>query len=349
MSEMRDEMLRTLDRIVEDHVTTAMREAADEKGSGGASAGGNAMAALWAALDEAGMTAIGGGGEDDVAFGDAMEIVRRAGYHALSVPLAETIIARRMLGRVGIEAPAGALSIAVPGAGELPQETQGRLSGVARSVPFGRSVAHVVVASEGKLHLAAVGDAVSSTGCNMAGEARDTLDLGRARIVASAASASAVTDLEAEGALIRAVALSGALSAALDHSLTWTNDRIQFGKPISKHQAVQHLMAQMAEEAAAGGAAADLAVEASETAPERLAIGIAKARTGEAAGKSANLAHAAFGAMGFTREHHLHYTTRRLWAWRNEFGSEVFWQAEIGRAVASAGGARLWPMLTGHA
>ena len=35
MSDMREEMLRTLDRIVEDNVTTEMREAADDKGSGG--------------------------------------------------------------------------------------------------------------------------------------------------------------------------------------------------------------------------------------------------------------------------------------------------------------------------
>ena len=67
---------------------------------------------------------------------------------------------------------------------------------------------------------------------------------------------------------------------------------------------------------------------------------------GEAAGKAANIAHASFGAMGFTREHALHYSTRRLWAWRNEFGGESFWQAEIGRSVAKAGGDRLWATLT---
>jgi len=50
--------------------------------------------------------------------------------------------------------------------------------------------------------------------------------------------------------------------------------------------------------------------------------------------------------MGFTREHPLHYATRRLWSWRDEFGAEAYWQTEIGRAVAAKGADRLWAMLT---
>ena len=348
MSDMRDEMLRTLDRIVEDTVTTALREAADEKASGGGAGQGDATAALWAALEAAGITAIGGGGEDDVAFADAMELVRRAGYHALPVPLAETIIARRLLAKAGLAAPSGAITLAVPGAGELPRVSGGALAGVIQGVPYGRAAAHAVVASQGQLHLVAIHDALMTRGTNMAGEPRDALDLARATVVASVSWPTAAGDLEAEGALVRAVALSGALSACLDHCLTWVNDRVQFGKPIGKHQAVQHLLAQLAEETAAAGAAADLAIEAAAVGPKRFEVAIAKARAGEAAGKAANIAHATFGAMGFTREHILHYTTRRLWAWRNEFGSEIYWRAEIGRVAAQNGGAKLWPLLAGE-
>lgn len=345
MSDMRDEMCRTLDRIVEDTVTIALREAADEKASGGGASKSEATAALWKALEDAGITTIGAGGDDDVPFADAMELVRRAGYHALPVPLAETIISRRLLARAGIAAPGGAITLGVPGAGALPRELSGRPTGTASSVPYGRSAPHAVFATEGRLHLLDLRDAVIGHGCNMAGEPRDTLDLARAKVITSVDAAEAVADLEAEGALVRAVALSGAMVACLDHCLTWVNDRIQFGKPIAKHQAVQHLLAQLAEETAAAGAAADMAIEASASAPSRLEIAIAKARAGEAAGKAANIAHAAFGAMGFTREHVLHYTTRRLWSWRNEFGAEVHWQAEIGRSVAAAGGRKLWPLL----
>ncbi len=348
MSDMRDEMLRTLDRIVEDTVTTALREAADEKASGGGGAKGDATAPLWAALVDAGITAIGGGGEDDVSFADAMELVRRAGYHALPVPLAETIVARRLLARAGIAGPEGAITLAVPGAGALPAEAGGKLTGVLQSVPYGRVAAHAVVATEGRLHLVDIRDALMTRGTNMAGEPRDAIDMSRGRVIGTAEMASAIGELEAAGALVRAVAISGSLAACLDHSLTWVADRVQFGKPIGKHQAVQHLMAQLAEETAAAGAAADLAIEASAKGPARFEVAIAKARAGEAAGKAANIAHATFGAMGFTREHILHYTTRRLWAWRNEFGSEVYWQAEIGRVATRGGSKALWPLLTGE-
>ncbi|MGE0700880.1 MAG: acyl-CoA dehydrogenase family protein [Hyphomicrobiaceae bacterium] len=349
MSEIRDEMLRTLDRIVEDTVTTAMREAADDRASGGGAARGDAAAPLWTALEAAGITAIGGGGDDDVPFADAMELVRRAGHHALPVPIAETIVARHLLARARIDAPEGAITLAVPAAGDLPRETAGRLTGTARGVPYGRSAPFAVIATDGRLHLVEIGDAVVARGCNIAGEPRDSLDLARVRVIASAADASAAANLEAEGALARSAALAGALTATLDHCLVWVSDRVQFGRPIAKHQAVQHLLAQIAEETAAAGAAADLAIEAATSGPFRFEVAVAKSRVGEAAGKAANLAHAAFGAMGFTREHPLHYTTRRLWSWRNEFGSEVYWQAEIGRTVAESGGRKLWTVLTGEA
>jgi acyl-CoA dehydrogenase len=75
-------------------------------------------------------------------------------------------------------------------------------------------------------------------------------------------------------------------------------------------------------------------------------VAVAKARVGEAAGKGAEIAHQVHGAMGFTREHNLHYCTRRLWSWRDEFGNETLWQARLGREVARQGADALWPMLT---
>jgi acyl-CoA dehydrogenase len=89
-----------------------------------------------------------------------------------------------------------------------------------------------------------------------------------------------------------------------------------------------------------------MAVEASVVKPDRFAIAVAKARAGEAAGKGSAIAHQAFGAMGFTREHQLQYATRRLWAWRDEFGGEAYWQAELGRAMAAKGAGGLWATLT---
>ncbi|MBO0851705.1 MAG: acyl-CoA dehydrogenase, partial [Pseudonocardia sp.] len=76
------------------------------------------------------------------------------------------------------------------------------------------------------------------------------------------------------------------------------------------------------------------------------AIAVAKARTGEAAGAVARIAHQVHGAIGFTLEHDLRLATTRLWAWREEDGSDAHWHAEIGRRALAEGADGLWPLLT---
>ena len=141
--------------------------------------------------------------------------------------------------------------------------------------------------------------------------------------------------------------MAGALEASLALAVQYANDRVQFGRPIGKFQAIQHLLAVLAGQVAASSAAADAAVEASGSAADEFMVAVAKARIGEAAGKSAEIAHQVHGAMGFTREHNLHYVTRRLWSWRDEFGNESHWQVRLGRMVAAKGADALWPTLTG--
>lgn len=328
MSDIRDEMIRTLDRVVEDTLTVAEREAADGKGSCGA---------LWSAYEAQGMTAIGET-DSDFAYADALALVQRSAYHGAPVPLGETVVARRLLSRSGIALPEGAVTLA-----PLPAAR-----GIAAAVPYARSVKHMLAAEGDTLNLYDIAGAVALPGHNQAGEPRDDVDLSRARKVSSASLAKAGRHLVTEGALLRSVELSGALERALEHSLTWVNDRVQFGKPIARFQAIQHALAVMASEVAAARAAVAMAVDAAGTEADWFSTAVAKSRAGEAGGKVANAAHAAFGAMGFTREHLLHYATRRLWAWRDEFGSEVVWQTELGRQVAAAGGNRLWSTLTAN-
>jgi acyl-CoA dehydrogenase len=69
-------------------------------------------------------------------------------------------------------------------------------------------------------------------------------------------------------------------------------------------------------------------------------------RAGEAAGLGAGIAHQVHGAIGFTYEHSLHFSTRRLWSWRAEFGSESRWAQALGRDAAARGAEQLWADLT---
>ena len=79
--------------------------------------------------------------------------------------------------------------------------------------------------------------------------------------------------------------------------------------------------------------------------PSRIAA--AKVRAGDAAGQVAALAHQVHGAIGVTEEYHLHHLTRRLWAWRDEFGSERLHAVALGEALAAAGPERIWAWIAG--
>jgi acyl-CoA dehydrogenase len=50
--------------------------------------------------------------------------------------------------------------------------------------------------------------------------------------------------------------------------------------------------------------------------------------------------------MGFTQEYPLHHATRRLWAWRDEFGTEDEWAARLGESVLVSGAPTVWRFIT---
>ncbi len=346
---MRDDLLKTVDRVFEAHCGKPVRESAE---------GGAWPADLWRALEEVGLVtaalpeAAGGSG---LEFGDAMLALRRTAYHAAPVPLAETMLAGRLLVAAGLKVPQGALTIAPVHAGdrlEIARSASGySVSGIARRVPWGNDCAHVVVAGlcEGKAMVGLV-PAAGSRGPvekNLAGEPRVAMEFKAAPLLEAGLLDDAPARLESEGALLRSVQMAGALERTLEYALLYANERVQFGRPIGKFQAVQHMLAVLAGQVAASSAAADAAVEASGTRPDGFMVPVAKARIGEAAGKAAEIAHQVHGAMGYTREHNLHYVTRRLWSWRDEFGNETRWQARLGRMIAARGAGSLWPMLAG--
>ena len=341
-SDVRDDLAKTIDRVFEEHCGKPVRESAEA---------GEWPSRLWQALEEVGLPlaalpeSAGGAG---IAFDDAMFALRRTAYHAAPVPLAETMLAGRLLVAAGLEVPPGALTIAP---GNPLSISGGKVSGAVPRMPWGNQCAHAVVAAtrEGKemIALVATAGAAGSVEKNLAGEPRVKMQFD-AVPATMAPLANAAARLATEGALYRSVQMAGALERALEYALLYANERVQFGRPIGKFQAIQHLLAVLAGHAAAASAAADAAVEASREAPDEFAVAVAKARSGEAAGKGAEIAHQVHGAMGYTREHNLHYVTRRLWSWRDEFGNETHWQTRLGRMIAAKGPEALWPMLTGE-
>ena len=332
-SELDALLTETIDRICADQADRETRESAEQ---------GRWPDALWSAVVEIGLTRCllpesdGGSG---LGLESALRALRRTAYHAMPLPLAESMIASRLLLAAGLPVPEGVLTVGLPGA-----------DGLLSRVAWGESCTHVVAAEAG-----ASGDSIVlyggtprivSSERNLAGEPRPTLGVETMQRIASAPLADATELLMRYGALARSAQMVGALERALQLSLHYANERVQFGRPIGKFQAVQHLLAVQASHAAAASAAFEAALDFRGDHPHALPVAIAKARISEAAGQGADIAHQVHGAMGFTREHVLHNLTRRLYAWRDEYGNEVFWQRRIGLAVSAQGADALWPMLT---
>jgi len=146
-------------------------------------------------------------------------------------------------------------------------------------------------------------------------------------------------------AVVTAAQIVGALERVLGLSVAFANQRVQFGRPIGKFQAIQHQLAVMAEQVTAARLAAQLGCRGGGRGrggageglvPDRLHAAVAKSRTSEAAGIVAPMAHAIHGAIGITAELDLQLYTRRLHAWRAEHGSELAWNRVLGEAVLAS-------------
>jgi acyl-CoA dehydrogenase len=341
-------MLReTADRLFQAHLGTDVRRSADQ---------GVWPAALWAAIEEAGLDralvpeAAGGFG---IPVADALSLLKVAGACAAPVPLAETMLAGWLLAGAGVDMPGGALSVGPVREGENVTVTQGKggwqVAGTMTRVPWARDVAHLAVLAtldgQGCVVLAGREAWTVEPGANVAREPRDTVRLDGPAIAAARVGMT-VTDLMAAGAAMRAQQIAGALSRLTEMTTQYAQERVQFGRPIGKFQAVQQNLAVLAGQTAAAVAAADLAAEAMADGMRMLPIAAGKARAGEAAGIAAGIAHQVHGAIGFTFEHSLHFLTRRLWSWRDEFGKDAAWNRLLGRHMAKGGADRLWAEIT---
>jgi acyl-CoA dehydrogenase len=245
------------------------------------------------------------------------------GFHAVPLPIGETMLARAVLARAGLDAPEGAIAL-----GDL-------------SVGSASDAPHVLVTREGRLHLLPAGERATTSIARLprrviAGGATPVLD---------GAWPAGLPDALTLGAMLRASQIAGGVARSLALSVDYANDRKQFGKPIGRFQAIQQLLAKLAAEAAAARSAADTAWPALDAGALGYMGAVAKVRTGEAARIACAIAHQVHGAIGVTDEHILHYFTRRLWEWRLDFGSDGAWAAQLGRAVREADGG-LWGFLT---
>jgi acyl-CoA dehydrogenase len=298
-------------------------------------------AEVWDAIASAGYASL-----SELPLADALALLTLAGEHATPAPLAEAALAGWLLG----EAPDGPVSVAPDG--DLRLE-DGRLSGTALRVPWGHAVEQLVAVvdeptgadgpPDAKRQVVTVAVAAAARverDTNLAGEPRDTLAFEGAR---PQDVRPAACDLQERGALTRIALIAGALTAMARLTVAYAGERRQFGRPIAAFQAVQQHLVMLAQDASLVAAAG----EGAASSPGAFEIAAAKTLASRAALSATRAAHQVHGAMGMTQEYRLHHFSRRLWAWRNEYGDDQYWAARLGAAVAATGADDLYPAITG--
>ena len=253
-------LVESATRLFNDHVDPAMLGAAKH-----AAWSEN----LWQALERAELPRVsipeeaGGAGG---TLSDLAAVLRVAGRFSAPVPLAETaMLAGWMLAASGLPVPRGALA-----AGPVRDDAVrvcrdgGRwiVSGTLARVPWARMAKRLVLLAEGE----GGGTVVSvdparceiRPGHNLALEPRDDVILRNVVAEDAAPSGEGVTRaaFKLRGALARSLLMAGALERALELSVRYARERVQFGRKIGQFQAIQQEIARFAGEVAAAVAAA---------------------------------------------------------------------------------------------
>jgi acyl-CoA dehydrogenase len=282
---------------------------------------GGPVTAMWQEIAESGfLDALvaeehGGAG---LSLADIEPLIEAAGSLAVPLPLADTMVARALLAAAGVALPDGPIALA---------------GGLAQPVSCGLVASHLLVDTGDALVLC---DAASlspvPTGVQHSLAARLS---GTPQGISIARPAH---DLRPLAAVIRAALIAGAAARMCDVTTAYASDRVQFGKPIGRQQALQQMLAVMAEDMIACRIAAQLGAAGGLGVATAVAA-CAKITTSSAAPRIAATAHAIHGAIGISEEYDLQLLTRRLHEWRQSEGSEGYWSGLLGqqRLVDGAG------------
>jgi acyl-CoA dehydrogenase len=314
---------------------------------------GQAADKLWQTLDELGfLLALVGeeSGGSGLKWEDVEPTLRCCGRHGTPVPLPEALLANWVLAASGLALPTGPVTVSTT-LYQLDDDDKllGRDINVAWAPVCGNIVALAERGDDKYVCLLSREQSQVEPLETLAREPAGALKLDGVTPQAMAGATSTIGGLGLLPYLasLRAVQIAGALEELLSLCVEYANDRVQFGRPIGKFQAVQHAIAELASHTAAAQVASQYACRQIDAGNAEHGGMIAKIRAGQSAGRGAKIAHQVFGAIGFTDEHSLHYLTRRIWQWRCDAGSEFWWSERLGRKAIAAGGDDLWPSIAG--
>jgi len=314
------------------------------------------LRSMWQSVEELGITdlflseELGGFAGN---WEDAYAVFKLSGYHAVPLPLGETIIAKKLLASAELDLDKVMITLGAADNASIDQEKNGavQFSGYSSSLPWGELCDMALMRSckEDTTYHALVATnpaTVVQRDVNAADEPRDSLQFELTPVANLQIVDTAADSLFLGMSLLRTCQLAGALAAILELTVNYVQERKQFGRQISKFQVIQHQLAILAEHCAAVDCAAQSACRAYDRGDATFEIAAAKLRANRAVPDSTSIAHQLHGAIGFTKEHSLHHYTQRLWAWRSEYGNDRYWSQQLGEMITRAGHNNIWADIT---
>lgn len=270
---------------------------------------------------------------------EASAIAFRWGYHAAPGAMVERLLLNQLAAPLGLESGDRHAICLEDASGRDERYAYASLLDDAK---------RILVCSAGQddtLKVAVFDAANAERRKSMAGEDVLVLDLSAVAALETHKLEISFPEFRARAALLTATAILGATQRQLEIAIEHVNTRKQFGRPLAKFQAIQNLLAEAASEHVVAQAAVRSAIveqEAGRLKPLRWQS--AKVQAGRAATVVTAATHQVLGAIGFTEEHVLHHYSKRLWAWRDDFGRQSELERRIG-ADACANATKFWPWM----
>lgn len=281
---------------------------------------------------------------------DAQIILKASGYHGAPLPVGESLASNWFASRNGMILPDGHWAI-TNGPIKIDEKVN-KVEFERLDVAWGRYAKQLLHVDERRITLIELDKNLSIEKLsNLANEPRDKIT-GKGKVIESVETNLTKNPLHWIGSLVRSCQIAGGAGQTLDLSLKYSKDREQFGRPISKFQTIQNYLADLAGlsaslDAISIAAANDLDIHGlSEKSQARITLAAAKCRSSEGVEKVTRLSHQVHGAIGFTYEYGLHFYTKRLWSWRDEYGSAVEWGSFLGDIALKNNSDNIWPLVT---
>jgi acyl-CoA dehydrogenase len=305
-------------------------------------------AALFAALAETGITdmlAPEAQGGVDAPVSDAVAILRATGATAAPGPLLETLLGRALMARAGLEAADGPVTLAFCDTpdGPSPGDRRGGAPPAFHQVPWGGLAERFLVvlpdAAGVRLVSTRPDDWTVKPGADAAGEPRDRLSAEEVPIESALAAGPGFEELFRAASALRAGQQLGALEWSLQRSVEYVMERKQFGRELGKFQVVQQMLAELAGNVLAAAAITEAAAESQS----RTLVASARSRLADAADAAITIAHQVHGAIGFSLDYPLNLRTRRLMAWRDDYGDVLYWRRALAADFVGLSREAFWP------